>query len=145
MKIRTATNSGFTLLELMIVVVIIGILAALAIPRFIAVGTKSKQSEAKLILKQIYSNQRGYLQLNDTYWIPGDGTVSSSADPDAFGPIWIDMMSPARYCYTINGSQFAFTATATSGILDDDDTEDQWTINQDGNLQVVEGKDDSVD
>ncbi|MCK4273212.1 prepilin-type N-terminal cleavage/methylation domain-containing protein, partial [bacterium] len=43
---RFHNRRGFTLIELMIVVVIIGILAALAIPRFMQATTKSKQSEA---------------------------------------------------------------------------------------------------
>ncbi|MFQ5454490.1 MAG: type IV pilin protein, partial [Candidatus Zixiibacteriota bacterium] len=50
MQNRYSKNRGFTLIELMIVVVIIGILAALAIPRFMQTTTKTKQSEAKLIL-----------------------------------------------------------------------------------------------
>lgn len=44
-------STGFTLIELMIIVVIIGVLASLAIPRFMKATTRSKQTEAKMILK----------------------------------------------------------------------------------------------
>ncbi len=145
MKRRTANHSGFTLIELMIVVVIIGILAAMAIPRFIAVSTKSKQAEAKMVLKQIHNNQQTYFQQNNTYWIPAGGTVANSVTPVAFAEIWVDIQLPARYSYTIVGTATTFTATATSGILDDDPTQDQWTIDEWGDLQVTVGMNDAED
>jgi type IV pilus assembly protein PilA len=49
-------QKGFTLIELMIVVAIIGILASIAIPNFIAYQAKSKQSEAKVSLGAIFTS-----------------------------------------------------------------------------------------
>lgn len=135
---------GFTLLELMIVVVIVGLLAAMAIPKFLAVSAKSKQSEAKLILKQIYSNERIYFEEFGQYWIPAGGVVASMANTTAFAEILVEVQAPARYCYSIAGTPTTFTATAVSGILDDDPTVDEWTINQLGILQVTPGKDDAA-
>ena len=126
------SQKGFTLIELMIVVVIIGILAALAIPRFMRATTKSKQSEAKNILKQIYAMERAYRQEYDTYW--GDGTTASAAAQTGFARIGVDIMSTARYTYSIAATANTFTATATSGILDDDATVDTWTMNHNGVL-----------
>ena len=53
-------QKGFTLIELMIVVAIIGILAAIAIPNFIAYQAKSKQSEAKVSLGAIFTSAVAY-------------------------------------------------------------------------------------
>ncbi|MBN8465875.1 prepilin-type N-terminal cleavage/methylation domain-containing protein [Corallococcus exiguus] len=62
-------KGGFTLIELMIVVAIIGILAAIAIPNFMRFQAKSKQSEAKTNLKALYTSQKAYFGEKDTYII----------------------------------------------------------------------------
>ena len=77
-------RDGFTLIELMIVVVIIGILAAIAIPSFSAVSRNAKQAEAGSINKQIctlaltYKDQKGTDAYDDADL---DALVSVGWDP----------------------------------------------------------------
>jgi len=136
---RAKNNKGFTLIELMIVVVIIGILAALAIPRFMRSTTKSKQSEAKQLLKQIYTMQHAYRQEFNSYCL--NGVTASAAAPATFARLGVDIGSTARYSYAMVSAQNTFTCTGTAN-LDDDATNDVWTIDDTGTLACT--SDDSV-
>jgi len=60
-------KKGFTLIELMIVVAIIGILAAIAIPNFLKFQAKSKMSEAKTNLGAIYTGQLSFFGEQNSY------------------------------------------------------------------------------
>lgn len=119
-------SKGFTLIELFIVVIIIGVLAALAIPRFMNTTARSKQAEAQGILKQIYTLERSYYQEHDVY-------------TDNVTALGIEIMGQTWYTYTIEiqGTNFIATANAADPGIDDDPTPDTWSIDGTGVMVCV--------
>lgn len=94
-------QAGFTLIELMIVVAIIGILAAIAVPNFMKFQARSRQSEAKTNLGSWSTGAKAYFAEYNTY------------DCGACG-FEVDGMN--RYGYSLNGSA-AIASNPKSGGL----------------------------
>lgn len=64
---KVTNKSGFSLVELMVVVAIIGILASLAIPQVTKFQAKARQSEAKSMLSTIYSSEKAFFAEYSAY------------------------------------------------------------------------------
>jgi type IV pilus assembly protein PilA len=154
---KRKNTKGFTLIELMIVVAIIGILAAIAIPNFLKFQAKSKQSEAKTNLKAIYTAQTGYYGENNTYnalnhvnWQPvgtarytySVGSDNGIANPPGNAPGGV----AAIYAITgTSGGTFTITPLVGAnsflagavGNVDNDSGFDEWSINDNNALVNV--------
>jgi type IV pilus assembly protein PilA len=74
---------GFTLIELMIVVAIIGILAAVAIPAFLKYIRRSKTSEATMNLRKLFDSSVSYY---DSEFANRDGSILPKQFPGSGGP-----------------------------------------------------------
>ncbi len=70
-------RKGFTLVELLVVIAVIGILAAIAIPAYIGVQTRTRREAAITDLKNLASAMELYYQEHNKY-APSDGTISGA-------------------------------------------------------------------
>lgn len=78
-KLRNTNEKGFTLIELMIVIAIIGILAAIAIPNFIAYRNKSFCTAAERDANSIAGAIADYFSIPTRVNTPGIGDLNNGA------------------------------------------------------------------
>ena len=144
MKLRN--RKGFTLVELMIVVAIIGILAAIAIPNFLNFRLKAKTSEAKSNLGAIRSTEVAYFA-EWSFWVSNQDFVPVDFGARAGNAAKADWNNSTRFSilgfapegkvffsYNMEGSDWpisGFTAQAM-GDLDGDNGRSFFVISSSG-------------
>jgi type IV pilus assembly protein PilE len=120
---------GFTLIELMIVVVVVAILASIAIPSYRQYVLRTNRTEAKRTLLNVAAAQEKFYLQNNTYAGP---SALETAPPGGLGIG--DTTENRHYAVVIGtGDASAFSATATAqGGQTDDSSCASFTINQAG-------------
>lgn len=97
-------QKGFTLIELMIVVAIIGIVAAIAYPAYFDYVREARRAEAQAELLKGQINQQRYRAYNNTFALDGASLAAESLDLS---------VDTAYYTYTTTGSAGGYSVTAT--------------------------------
>ena len=120
---KIVSGKGFTLIELMIAVAVIGILAAIALPSYNSQIRKSRRTDAVTTLSAFQQAQERWRVNFATYAALSDLTALTTATPPGFG--MSATSSNGYYTITIGsptGTRYTLTATAVAGTSQAADT-----------------------
>jgi type IV pilus assembly protein PilA len=120
--IMKKSSKGFTLIELMIVVAIIGILAAIAIPNFLRYQLRSKFSELKTNVEAIYKSEESLRQSERVLCLNAATgqfvafTQIPVAPPSSSRTVWVaaDLVNASLIDWMVQGGTYGVYATTTA-------------------------------
>jgi prepilin-type N-terminal cleavage/methylation domain-containing protein len=117
------TGKGFTLVELLIVVVIIGILATIAIPRFVTTKEKAYVAVMKSDLRNLATAEEAYFSANTVYTT---STTNMSYAPSTGVTVTVGAATATGWSATANHSGtpktcgiYIGSATAPTGVTNE--------------------------
>ncbi len=141
---------GFTLLELMITLAVVGVLAAIAIPLLASYQLRSKSAEAKTNLAAIRVLEESYYSEYQTYRsanaepaaIPGTVAAAFNSVSSDFGPLGFVPQGQVYFSYGVSVSDDGSGFTADAGAdIDGDGFVQYWGYaNPDGGGSLIAGK-----
>jgi type IV pilus assembly protein PilE len=96
-------NKGVTLIELVTVIVLLGILVAVAVPAYNNVLEESHETEAKNILSLLHMGEKIFFLTNKTYFAPRASLSVGSSPADINTALKTEVNSPQFYNVTFHG------------------------------------------
>ncbi|QNJ06682.1 type IV pilin PilA [Synechococcus sp. MEDNS5] len=130
-KSRNLLEKGFTLVELMIVIVIVGILSAVALPNFLSQTSKAKATEAKTLTSSALKEAQIAWTETGTTGLGAWEVASDDADAPGQCPA-----STNTFGFTCDGSTPATVTVTAKGGADSGDLKDKEIV---GSVDVTKG------
>ena len=107
-------NTGFTLIEIMIVIAILGIVSAIAIPAYTGYLATARMSEAKNNIAALKLAEEEFFLENNRYFF--DTSANNATLKSWSGNLWTASKgdgNAVNFTYTVSGSGTSYTITAT--------------------------------
>lgn len=123
---RSTSRSAFALIELMVIVALLSVVAAIVVPKYLKLQVQKKQEECLLNLKSLWEAEKAYFEKNNVYTTDLQALAWTPSGKVTYQYQFETTVPPEQ--------GFLFRCT---GTIDQDSTLDEATINESGQITQV--------